>query len=67
MGRKNKSLMYRIRKRYDEMLAIGQSKRADKAAGITLHKIYSWETYKSYIKHSQEKTRLFAPTSIFLK
>ena len=53
MGRTNKSLMYQIRKRYDGMLAIGQSKKADKAAGITLHKIYSWETYKSYIKHAR--------------
>ena len=53
MGRKNQSLMYQIRKRYDGMLAIGQSKKADKAAGATLHKIYSWETYKSYIKHAR--------------
>ena len=52
MGRKNKSLVYQIQEKFDGMLAIGQSKKADKAAGLTLGRIYSWETYHSYIKHA---------------
>lgn len=52
MGRKNKSLVYQIQEKFDGMLAIGQSKKADKAAGLTSGRIYSWETYHSYIKHA---------------
>lgn len=53
MGHKNKvSLRDQIRTTYDGMLAIGESKSAAKAAGGIAGKIYSWETYHSYIKHA---------------
>lgn len=38
----------------NEQLAIGQSKHADKETGDNINKIYSWETYRSYMKHSFE-------------
>lgn len=53
MGRENKkSLKRQIQEKYDSMLAIGESKNAAKAAGGIAGKIYSWETYHSYIKHA---------------
>ena len=52
MSRENKlSLKRQIQEKYDSMLAIGESKAADKSAGVT-GKIYSWDTYRSYIKHA---------------
>ena len=53
MGRKNKSLVYQVSKRYDGMLAIGESKKAAKAAGTAHQKIFSWDTYHSYLKHAR--------------
>lgn len=53
MGHKNKvSLRDQIRATYDGMLAIGESKNAGKASGSIAGKIYSWETYRSYMKHA---------------
>lgn len=53
MGHKNKvSLRDQICAAYDNMLAIGESKNAGKAAGNVADKIYSWETYRSYLKHA---------------
>lgn len=53
MSRENKkSLKRQIQETYDSMLAIGQSKKTDKLAGNVADRIYSWETYRSYIKHA---------------
>lgn len=53
MSRKNKlSLVGQIKARFDEQLAIGQSKHLDKLYGSTQDKIYSWETYRAYVKHA---------------
>jgi len=46
------SLTHQVQKAYDAKLAIGQSKHQDKIKGITQDKIYSWATYKSYMKHA---------------
>lgn len=47
------SLQKSIQNRFDSMLRIGASKRADKIAGNDTKKyIYSWESYHSYLKHA---------------
>ena len=46
------SLTYQVKKALDEKLAIGKSKHFDKLNGGTKDKIYSWSTYKSYMKHN---------------
>lgn len=52
MGHKNKkSLIRQTQERLDSMLAIGQSKYEDKKLDLTERKIYSWNTYKSYLQH----------------
>lgn len=52
MGHKNKvSLRDQAKNALDNRLAIGQSRRADKAAGIAADRIYSWDTYRAYLKH----------------
>lgn len=52
MGHKNKkSLIWQTQERLDSMLAIGQSKYEDKKLDLTERKIYSWNTYKSYLQH----------------
>ncbi len=51
MGHKNKkSLIWQTQERLDSMLAIGQSKYEDKKLDLTERKIYSWNTYKSYLQ-----------------
>lgn len=45
------SLTRQIQVALDDKLAIGQSKHLDKIKGITQDKIYSWDTYRSYMKH----------------
>ena len=45
------SLTHQVKSVLDTKLAIGESKHADKARGVTHEKIYSWETYRSYMKH----------------
>lgn len=51
MGHKNKkSLIRQTQERLDSMLAIGQSKYEDKKLDLTERKIYSWNTYLSYLQ-----------------
>lgn len=45
------SLTKQVQTSLDNKLAIGQSKHLDKMKGETQGKIYSWETYRSYMKH----------------
>lgn len=53
MGHANKkSLVKQIQDAYDERLAIGQSKHAAKKAGTAQEHIYSWDTYRSYMKQA---------------
>lgn len=52
MGHKNKkSLIRQVQERLDSMLAIGESKYGDKKIDLTKGKIYSWNTYRSYLQH----------------
>ena len=53
MGRKkpNKSLIQQVKERLDAKLAIGESKYAAKREGTYTNYIFSWETYRSYLKH----------------
>lgn len=53
MSHKNKlSLVDQVKLALDEKLAIGQSKYLDKSLKQTSDKIYSWETYRNYLKHN---------------
>lgn len=53
MSRKNKlSLIKQVQNELDSKLKIGQSKYIDKKNGQFTQYIYSWSTYKSYLKHS---------------
>lgn len=45
------SMLHQVKLALDAKLAIGQSKHADKIYGTTSDKIYSWDTYRSYLKH----------------
>lgn len=45
------SLSKQIKDTLDEKLKIGESKQQDKILGISNKYIYSWDTYKSYMKH----------------
>ena len=45
------SLTYQIKEKLGDKLCIGESKHAAKALGINQNGIYSWSTYKSYMKH----------------
>lgn len=56
------SLVYQVQKALDEKLAIGESKHLDKLKGITKDKIYSWETYRSYMKHCNYFTKFCKQT-----
>ncbi len=49
---KKGSLIFQLKSEFDKKLAIGQSKYEDKKNGLTTGKIYSWETYRTYLKHS---------------
>ena len=46
------SLQKQVQNSLDELLAIGQSKHEAKKRGIKNEKIYSWETYRSYLKQA---------------
>lgn len=48
---KKGSLTFQLKNLLDSKLAIGTSKHADKKLGATADKIYSWSTYKAYLKH----------------
>lgn len=50
-NREKHNLTYEIKTALDAKLAIGQSKHQDKILGKTAGKIYSWETYRGYMKH----------------
>ena len=50
--RTNKSLKQQVKERLDEKLAIGKSKYAAKLNGTHTDFIFSWNTYKSYLKHN---------------
>jgi len=54
MARKNQSgsLAFQIKTEFDKKLAIGESKYQDKILDKTQDKIYSWETYRTYLKHT---------------
>lgn len=54
MGRNkpNKSLIQQVKETLDSKLAIGESKYLAKRNGTYTKYIYSWETYRSYLKHS---------------
>lgn len=49
---KKGSLLHQVKTALDEKLAIGESKFEDKKIGATADKIYSWNTYKTYLKHN---------------
>lgn len=54
MGRHKtaKSLIQQVKERLDSKLAIGKSKYLAKLDGTATNYIYSWGTYKSYLKHA---------------
>lgn len=53
MGRKKTgSLVYQVKTILDSKLTIGRSKHYDKMNGGIQDNIYSWETYRSYLKHN---------------
>lgn len=49
---KKGSLLHQVKIALDKKLAIGESKFEDKKIGATADKIYSWNTYKTYLKHN---------------
>lgn len=49
---KKGSLLHQVKIALDSKLAIGESKFLDKQNGLTNNKIYSWETYRTYLKHN---------------
>lgn len=52
MGRENKlSIIGQVQKSLDSKLAIGESKHQAKIAGVAQDHIYSWNTYRTYLKH----------------
>ena len=53
MGRNKlgKSLVQQVKEKLDSMLAIGQSKYLAKLNGTYRQFIFSWDTYRSYLKH----------------
>ena len=46
-----KSLLQQVKETLDSKLAIGESKYYAKRMGEHTDHIYSWSTYKSYLKH----------------
>lgn len=52
MGRENKlSIIGQVQKSLDSKLAIGESKHHAKIVGVAHDHIYSWNTYRTYLKH----------------
>lgn len=49
---KNKGLSKQVQDVLDSKLKIGHSKHQDKLSGITADHIYSWSTYRTYLKHN---------------
>ena len=54
---KNGSFAFQIKTEFDKMLSVGESKFLDKKADRTQNKIYSWETYRTYLKHCNYFTK----------
>lgn len=53
MGHRNKvSLVRQVQDRYDSLLGVGRSKYVDKRTRVAGRYIYSWDTYKTYMKHA---------------
>lgn len=57
MGRKRPSLVRQVQEKFDALLCIGESKHEAKKQGNIRHGealpgIYSWTTYKTYLKHA---------------
>ena len=54
MGRNHaeKSLVQQVKECLDAKLAIGQSKHIAKLSGTHTNYIFSWDTYRSYLKHA---------------
>ena len=54
MGRHKatKSLIQQVKETLDSKLSIGESKYLAKLNGTYTNYIFSWETYRSYLKHS---------------
>lgn len=48
---KKGSLVFQLQKELEKKLAIGESKFADKKIGTNKEKIYSWNTFRAYLKH----------------
>jgi integrase len=48
---KRPSLVKQVQNALDSKLKIGHSKHLDKKEGVTADHIYSWSTYRSYLKH----------------
>ena len=48
---KRTSLVRQVKESLDSQLAIGSSKRTDKLNGCRESKIYSWDTYRAYLRH----------------
>ena len=46
------SLVYQVQTVFDGMLAIGDSKYLAKCSGCSYAHIYSWNTYRAYLKHA---------------
>ena len=46
------SLVYQVQTVFDGMLAIGDSKYQAKRSGCSYAHIYSWNTYRAYLKHA---------------
>lgn len=53
MGHKNKeSLIFQVTNKFNSMLSIGESRHSAKTNGTASDKIFSWGTYRTYVKHS---------------
>lgn len=48
---KKGSLVFQLQQELEKKLAIGESKFSDKKIGTTKEKIYSWNTFRAYLKH----------------
>ena len=49
--RERRTMLHQVQHTLDAKLRIGESKHAAKLAGTSHEGIYSWNTYKTYLKH----------------
>lgn len=54
---KRTSLIRQVQEALGAQLAIGSSKRSDRLSGCQASRIYSWETYRVYLRHSCDFVR----------